>query len=163
MITETRLNVIVLPVKEQDRELFKEFLTDYLKAHAGNLVVSTDLDQVTVVGDAENAYDIGYAFAEWKCWKRSAVKKLPNILEHAHDIVFKRNEEKERQYGPFHESMVKTAKLATLMGDKDLTAKDCLNVMVALKLARESYAHKYDNLLDAIAYLAQKNNSAELE
>ena len=30
--------------------------------------------------------------------------------------------------------------------------------MVALKLSRESYNHKEDNLLDAVAYLGSYNN-----
>jgi hypothetical protein len=32
------------------------------------------------------------------------------------------------------------------------------SAMVALKLSRQSYTHKEDNLLDAVAYLGSLNN-----
>jgi hypothetical protein len=77
-----------------------------------------------------------------------------NILEQANNIVFKRGEEKERQYGPMKESMEKAATLASTMCNKEITAKDLYLCMVALKMSRESYSKKYDNVLDSIAYLA---------
>lgn len=77
-----------------------------------------------------------------------------NILEQANDIVFKRGEEKTRQYGPMKESMNKAAQLASIMCNKDITAKDLYLCMVALKMSRESYSKKHDNILDSIAYLA---------
>lgn len=80
------------------------------------------------------------------------------LLERARKILDERSEERDRQYGDFTESIEKTAKLATLMGSKEITTDDVYNVMVALKLARESHAHKEDNILDAVVYLAQKNN-----
>lgn len=80
------------------------------------------------------------------------------LLQRASEILDKRAEEPERNYGDFNESMEKTAKIATLMGKKEITPEDVLNVLVALKLARESHHHKEDNILDAIVYLAQKNN-----
>ena len=152
----------ILPVKEQDLVLFTEFLNEFYTMPS-DVSVTPQGDQFLIEGSTADAYAIGYAFAEWKCWKKSMARVPANILEHSNEIVFKRGEEKARQYGPFHDSMVKTAKIASLMCDKDISTNDCYNVMVALKLARESYAHKYDNLLDAISYLAQKNNSIELE
>lgn len=80
-----------------------------------------------------------------------------NILEHANDIVFERTEERNRQYGDFTQGIENTAKMASLMGNKEITTDDVYNVMVSLKLTREAHAHKYDNILDAIAYLAQKD------
>lgn len=79
------------------------------------------------------------------------------LLERARQILDERSEERDRQYGDFTESIETTAKLATLMGKKEITPDDVYNVMVALKLARESNAHKEDNILDAVVYLAQKN------
>tara|TARA_R110000803_G_scaffold61223_1_gene120965 strand:- start:4652 stop:4915 length:264 start_codon:yes stop_codon:yes gene_type:complete len=81
-----------------------------------------------------------------------------NILEEANKIVNERSEEKERQYGPFIESMQKTARIASEMSSKDLTTEDCYNVLIALKLSRESHSHKEDNLLDVVAYLASLND-----
>lgn len=81
-----------------------------------------------------------------------------NILEKANEITNKRSEEKERMYGPFEEGMAKAAKIATLMTSKTITTEDMYKCMVALKLSRESYLHKEDNLLDAVAYLGSLNN-----
>jgi DNA-binding protein H-NS len=80
-----------------------------------------------------------------------------NILEEANNIVFLRSEEKERQYGSFIEGMHKASQIASGMTGKEITTEDMFKCMVALKLSRESYNHKYDNLLDAIAYLAALN------
>lgn len=77
-----------------------------------------------------------------------------NILEHAQDIVYRRAEEASRKYGPMKESMEKAATLASTMTGKNIIAKDMYLCMVALKLSRESYSKKYDNVLDAIAYLS---------
>lgn len=81
-----------------------------------------------------------------------------NILEEANEIVNNRGEEKERQYGDFSKSMEKTARIASEMSSKELSAEDCYNVLIALKLSRESHSHKEDNLLDAVAYLGSLNN-----
>lgn len=84
-----------------------------------------------------------------------------SILLKAHDIVFERKEEKERQYGPFEISMEKASKIASELCNKQITTSDIYLCMVALKLSREAYNHKEDNLLDAIAYLASYNNFKE--
>jgi DNA-binding protein H-NS len=81
-----------------------------------------------------------------------------NILDTANKIVNERNEEKERQYGPFEEGMEKAAKIASLISGKDITADDMYICMMALKLSRQSYNHKEDNLLDLVAYVGSWNN-----
>ena len=81
-----------------------------------------------------------------------------NILLKENEIVFERNEEKERQYGPFQEGMQEAAKIASLLSRKDITAVDMYNCMIALKLSRQSYNHKEDNLLDCVAYIASLND-----
>lgn len=81
-----------------------------------------------------------------------------NILEIANNIVNIRSEEKERQYGPFEEGMEKASKIASAMSNKEITTIDMYNCMIALKLSRESYNHKEDNLLDAVSYIASMNN-----
>lgn len=81
-----------------------------------------------------------------------------NILEKANEIVNKRKEEKERQYGDFIKCMIKTSKIASEMSNKIITTEDAYNVLIALKLARQANAHKEDNLLDAVAYLGSLNN-----
>lgn len=84
-----------------------------------------------------------------------------NILEKANEIVNLRKEEKERMYGPFEEGMERAALIASGSIGKNITAKDMYMILVALKLSRQSYNHKEDNLLDAIAYLASLNNYNE--
>ena len=81
-----------------------------------------------------------------------------NILEKANNIVNQRSEEKERLYGPFDESMEKAAKLASLILNKNIDPKEMYVFMLAIKLSRESYSHKEDNILDAVAYLGGLNN-----
>lgn len=90
--------------------------------------------------------------------KNPACKLAPrSILERAHEIVHERAEEDKRRYGPFDESMERAAKMASLMGPP-LTAEQGWNFMIALKLTRESYGHKEDNFLDAVAYISALND-----
>lgn len=88
---------------------------------------------------------------------------MANILEKANKIVNERSEEKERQYGPFHESMERAASLYNLMShkNKQITAADMYRAMIALKLSREAFHHKEDNLLDAVAYMGALNDHLE--
>jgi DNA-binding protein H-NS len=81
-----------------------------------------------------------------------------NILDKANKIINKRSEEKERQYGPFSEGMERATKIFNGMTGLDLGPEEMFKALVALKLSRESYTHKEDNLLDAIAYLGALNN-----
>jgi len=81
-----------------------------------------------------------------------------NILHQADLIVNSRSEEKERQYGPFEEGMQRAAQILSGMTGQDFDAVFMYKAMVALKLSRESYAHKEDNLLDAVAYIGALNN-----
>lgn len=81
-----------------------------------------------------------------------------NILEEANKIINERSEEKERLYGPFSEGMERAAMIASGATGKQLTAEDMYMCLVALKLSRQSYNHKEDNLLDAVAYLGGLNN-----
>lgn len=81
-----------------------------------------------------------------------------NILEQANEIVNLRSEEKERQYGPFAECNRRTAQIASILCNKVVTTRDVYYFQIALKLARESFAHKRDNLLDAVAYIGALEN-----
>lgn len=84
-----------------------------------------------------------------------------NILQKANEIVNLRSEEKARQYGPFAACNEKTAQIASILCGKVITTRDIYWFQVALKLARETYSHKEDNLLDAVAYLGALNNFEE--
>lgn len=84
-----------------------------------------------------------------------------NILLKANEIITERAEEKERSYGPFIECNEKAAKIASILCSKEISTEDIYKFQIALKLARESYCHKEDNLLDAVAYLGALNNFHE--
>ena len=90
---------------------------------------------------------------------------MSNILKRANSIVNERSEEKERQYGPFAESMQRAAAIYRLIAPEGakMTTYDMYKVMIALKLSREAYAHKEDNLLDIAAYIGALNNYIEGE
>jgi hypothetical protein len=88
---------------------------------------------------------------------------MSNILVRANEIVNLRSEEKERQYGPFHECNERIAALASIMIQKKITAEDIYYIQMAIKLGRQSFNHKQDNLLDLVAYAAALNNFKEDE
>lgn len=82
-----------------------------------------------------------------------------NILETANNIINNRSEEKDRMYGPLSEGMEKAAAIFNAVSQTTkITPEDMYIALVALKLSRESYNHKEDNLLDAVAYLGGLNN-----
>ena len=86
------------------------------------------------------------------------MKNKKSILKKADELVNKRSEEKERQYGPFSEGMERAAKIACGITGKNLIAEDIYAVLISLKLSRHSYNYKEDNLLDAVAYLGGLDN-----
>jgi hypothetical protein len=82
-----------------------------------------------------------------------------NILTHATQILYERAEEKSREYGNFDESIETTRRIASAMSNREYELADVYNILIALKLSRESHgALKYDSYLDAIVYLAQKHD-----
>lgn len=86
-----------------------------------------------------------------------------NILKKADEIVNQRSEEKERMYGPFSESMRRATDIynAASPSNEQISIEGMYRAMVALKLSREAYSHREDNLLDAVAYLGALNNYIE--
>lgn len=88
---------------------------------------------------------------------------MANILKKANEIVNKRSEEKERQYGPLQASMERAAVFYNLMSPKgqQISTAGMYRAMIALKLSREAYTHKEDNLLDAVAYIGAMNDYLE--
>jgi len=85
------------------------------------------------------------------------MNKEKSILQQAHDIVFERNEEKERMYGEFIEGMEQSARIASELSRKEITTFDMYNCMIALKLSRASWNYKEDNYLDLVSYVASLN------
>lgn len=83
---------------------------------------------------------------------------MGNILKTADEIVNQRTEEKQREYGPFADSMAKAARIASELCNKDISQDDMYKIMIALKLSRLAYSSKEDTMLDAVAYIAAFNN-----
>ena len=76
-----------------------------------------------------------------------------SILEMAHDIVNNRDEDKNRRYGDFDDCMGRVSKLATVLCNKEITVDDAYNILICLKLSRESHYHKKDNMVDLVGYI----------
>lgn len=72
-----------------------------------------------------------------------------SILTEAAQI---RGGERNADYGDAVESFGKIARVANEMTGLTLTAADCCKVMMAVKIVRESYNHKRDNLVDLCGY-----------
>jgi len=83
---------------------------------------------------------------------------MSNILEEANQIVNYRSEEADRNYGPFSEGMERAAMIFQGMTGIEVTGEHMFKALVALKFSRESYNHKKDNLLDAVAYIQGLDN-----
>jgi len=82
----------------------------------------------------------------------------PSILLEAEKIV---NGARASDYGP-KQSFGKIARVASELTTKELTAKDIIIVLLAVKLVRESYKHKRDNLVDLAGYSKLLNDIEEL-
>jgi hypothetical protein len=71
------------------------------------------------------------------------------------DIVYNNefNQDQDRQYPPFKQSMRNVSVLASNILRKDITPYDVAMIMVCLKLDRDGHKKKKDNLFDALSYL----------
>lgn len=63
------------------------------------------------------------------------------------------NEDRQDEYGDPEGNYIRAARIASLMTGKDFDASDVVNVMIAVKLARQAMRHKRDNLVDACGYI----------
>jgi len=87
--------------------------------------------------------------------------KKQNILQKAHAIVYERTEEQSRNYGDIQDSMIRAAAIATHISGNLVSPAAIYYSIIAIKLSRESHAHKEDNLLDAVAYISALNDYLE--
>lgn len=76
-------------------------------------------------------------------------EKSKSILTEAETII---NGERDVDYGDPTESFEKIAQIASLLTNKDLDAYTCCAVMMSVKLTRQSFKHKRDNLVDLAGY-----------
>ncbi len=71
------------------------------------------------------------------------------ILEEARELT---DGERQQDYGDANESFGKIATVASILCNKELTPIDITRIQKAIKLVRESYKHKKDNLIDECGY-----------
>ena len=83
-----------------------------------------------------------------------------SILSEAEEIV---NGSRQSDYGDPVESFERIAKTASMIAGRDLSPNDCCAVLMAVKLVRESFAHKRDNLVDLCGYAHIMNELNENE
>ena len=83
-----------------------------------------------------------------------------SILSEAEEIV---NGSRHSDYGNARESFGRIATIASVMTGKELSPEDCCAVLMAVKLVRESFAHKRDNLVDLCGYAHIMNELNENE
>ena len=76
-------------------------------------------------------------------------KEKQSILLEA-DLIL--NGDRQADYSDPVDSFERISKLAGMLTGKELTADDCCKVLMAVKLVRESFRHKRDNLVDLCGY-----------
>ena len=81
-----------------------------------------------------------------------------SILSEAEEIV---NGIRHSDYGDPVESFERIAKTASMIAGRDLSPNECCAVLMAVKLVRESFAHKRDNLVDLCGYAELMNRLKE--
>jgi hypothetical protein len=72
-----------------------------------------------------------------------------SILLEADSIV---NGARATDYGDCIESFTKVSTMASIMANRALSPMECVLVLKAVKLVREAYKHKRDNLVDECGY-----------
>lgn len=86
------------------------------------------------------------------------------VLEEAQALVYG---DREAQYSPPQRDYAKTAKIWTgillekLRPGEEISPLEAVLMMVGMKLSREVYRHKRDNLVDAAGYIACAERIAE--
>ena len=85
-----------------------------------------------------------------------------SILTEAEGIV---NGARQADYNDPVQNFELIAALSTFMTGKEFTAKDCCMVLMAVKLSREAFKHKRDNLVDLCGYceILERLNARQTE
>lgn len=82
---------------------------------------------------------------------------MSKIIKEATKIL-DRIDKAHASYGPPKKSMENAAVIASILCGKEITSQDVVKIQMALKLSRESNAHKEDNLIDLVAYVSILND-----
>jgi len=81
------------------------------------------------------------------------VKEEITVLEKAYEIVVDRKDEDHNDYGEFTESMARAKIIFLGMTGIDLPIQHMYSALIALKLSREGFNHRTDNLVDVCGYI----------
>ena len=93
-------------------------------------------------------------------YERLTKGETESILSEAERIV---NGDRQADYSDQVANFNRIASIASAIMEKDITAEECCIVMIAVKLARENYKHKRDNLVDLAWYVEILNRIKESE
>ena len=107
----------------------------------------------TAKGKPMNIIDGPRTLADWQRWMDEHVEPLikdESILSEAERIV---NGDRQADYSDPVENFKHISAIASAIRKKGLSPTDCAIVMIAVKLARENYKHKRDNLVDLAGYV----------
>ena len=83
---------------------------------------------------------------------------VDSILEEAQEIL---EGDRESDYGDPVANFNRISGIASSILDYTITPEECVVVMMAVKLSREHYKHKRDNLVDLVAYTEIYNRVKE--
>jgi len=83
-----------------------------------------------------------------------------NILDEAKKII---ETDRQADYGPPKDNWGRTAKIWSGILGTEVTPEQAVLCMVGVKLAREGFKHKRDNLVDAAGYLGIAEKLLETE
>ncbi len=101
--------------------------------------------------------------ADWQRWMDEHVEplmKTESVLSEAERIV---NGDRQADYSDPVENFKHIAEIASAISKEELSPTTCAIVMIAVKLAREDYKHKRDNLVDLAGYVEILNRIKENE
>ena len=101
--------------------------------------------------------------ADWQRWVEEQVEpliKTESILSEAERIV---NGDRQADYSDPVENFKHISAIASSISKEKLSPTTCAIVMIAVKLARENYKHKRDNLVDLAGYAEILNRIKENE
>ena len=117
----------------------------------------------TANGKTMRIIDEPKTLADWHRLVDEHVKpliKTESILSEAERIV---NGERQADYSDPVENFKHISAIASSISKENLSPATCAIVMIAVKLAREEYKHKRDNLVDLAGYVDILNRIKENE
>ena len=91
--------------------------------------------------------------ADWQRWMDEHIEpliKYESTLSEAERIV---NGDRQADYSDPVANFEHIAEIASAISKEELSPTTCCIVMIAVKLARENYKHKRDNLVDLAGYV----------